>query len=323
MKKTILKIMISLLVFALAMNVYASGTQETKATYPSRTITLIVPWSAGGGTDAIARALVKNAQNYLGVPVVVENKPGGQGAVGLADVMRAPPDGYTIAILPVELGFLKAQGLYPFDFTNFTRIMNLNTDAAALAVKADAKWNTLEGFLNDAKQRPGKISIGHSGTGLLWHLAALTLADRTGTSYAYVPFNGAGDAIAAILGNNLDAMTFSGAEVSAQVKAGNMKILAILGDKRMPIFPDIPTAQELGYNINLNTFRGLGGPAGLPADRVTILHDAFKKMTSDPDFISVMDNLGLGIDYRNTAAYVKLTEDTAHDLSTVLKSLKN
>lgn len=323
MKKTILKAVLSILFVALAMNVYAGGKKEAAEKYPSRTITVIVPWSAGGGTDAIARALVKNAQNYLGVPVVVENKPGGQGAVGLAEVMRATPDGYTLAILPVELGFLRGQGIYPFDFSNFTRIMNLNTDAAALAVNANAPWNTFEEFLADAKSRPGKISVGHSGTGLLWHLAALSLADKTGTSYAYVPFDGAGDATAAILGGNLDAMTFSGAEVSAQVKAGNMKILAILGDQRMPMFPDIKTAKEMGYDININTFRGLGGPANIPADRIAVLADAFEKMTRDPDFISVMDNLGLGIDYRNTADYMKLTEDTARDLGSVLKYLEN
>jgi tripartite-type tricarboxylate transporter receptor subunit TctC len=113
----------------------------------------------------------------------------------------------------------------------------------------------------------------------------------------------------------------SGVEVSAQVKGGEMKVLAILGDKRLGIFPDVPTAKELGINVNINTFRGLGGPARIPNDRVKILHDGFKKMMDDPAFTGVMNKMGLGIDYRNTKDYIKLTNDTAKSLTPVLKDL--
>jgi tripartite-type tricarboxylate transporter receptor subunit TctC len=316
------KIIVLLMVLAMAAPmVFAQGATESSETFPSKPIKLIVPWSAGGGTDAIARALAKSGEKHLGVPVVVENKPGGTGAVGLGETVKADPDGYTLAILPVELSFLKDQGIYPFDFSNFTRIMNLNTDPAALTVKADAPWDTLEEFVEYARKNPGAIKIGHSGTGMLWHLAAATLALNTGTEYIYVPFNGAADAIASVLGENIDAVTVSGAEVSAQVRAGEMKILAVFGEKRMDIFPDTPTAREQGYDIVVNTFRGLGGPAGIPEDRVAILHEGFKKMMEEPDFVKVISNMGLGIDYRNTADYYKLTEETAKTLAPVLESL--
>jgi tripartite-type tricarboxylate transporter receptor subunit TctC len=316
------KIIVLLMVLAMAAPmVFAQGATESSETFPSKPIKLIVPWSAGGGTDAIARALAKSGEKHLGVPVVVENKPGGTGAVGLGETVKADPDGYTLAILPVELSFLKDQGIYPFDFSNFTRIMNLNTDPAALTVKADAPWDTLEEFVEYARKTPGAIKIGHSGTGMLWHLAAATLALNTGTEYIYVPFNGAADAIASVLGENIDAVTVSGAEVSAQVRAGEMKILAVFGEKRMDIFPDTPTAREQGYDIVVNTFRGLGGPAGIPEDRVAILHEGFKKMMEEPDFVKVISNMGLGIDYRNTADYYKLTEETAKTLAPVLESL--
>jgi tripartite-type tricarboxylate transporter receptor subunit TctC len=190
-----------------------------------------------------------------------------------------------------------------------------------LTVKADAPWDTLEEFVEYARKNPGAIKIGHSGTGMLWHLAAATLALNTGTEYIYVPFNGAADAIASVLGENIDAVTVSGAEVSAQVRAGEMKILAVFGEKRMDIFPDTPTAREQGYDIVVNTFRGLGGPAGIPEDRVAILHEGFKKMMEEPDFVKVISNMGLGIDYRNTADYYKLTEETAKTLAPVLESL--
>lgn len=301
--------------------VFAQGASESSEVFPNKPIKLIVPWSAGGGTDAIARALARSGEKHLGVPVVVENKPGGTGAMGLGETVKASPDGYTLAILPVELSFLKDQGIYPFDFSNFTRIMNLNTDPSALTVKADAPWNNLKEFVDYAKRNPGSIKIGHSGTGMLWHLAAATLALATGTDYTYVPFNGAADAIASVLGQNIDAVTVSGAEVSAQVRAGEMKILAVFGEKRLDIFPDIPTARDQGIDVVVNTFRGLGGPAGIPEDRVAILHEGFKKMMEEPEFVNVISNMGLGIDYRNTEDYYKLTEDTARTLAPVLESL--
>ncbi len=316
------KLIVLSLMLAMAFPmVFSQGATEAADEFPTKPITLIVPWSAGGGTDAIARALAKSGEKHLGVPVVVENKPGGTGAMGLGETVKAEPDGYTLAVLPVELSFLKDSGIYPFDFSNFTRIMNLNTDPSALTVKADAPWNTLQEFVDNAEANPGAIKIGHSGTGMLWHLAAASLALATDTEYTYVPFNGAADAIASVLGKNIDAVTVSGAEVSAQVRAGEMKILAVFGENRMPIFPDVPTAREQGIDVVTNTFRGLGGPAGIPEDRVAILHKGFKAMMEEPEFIKVISNMGLGIDYRSTEDYYKLTDDTAARLAPVLESL--
>lgn len=316
------KIIVLLVTLAMVTTlVFAQGAAESAEKFPNKPIKLIVPWSAGGGTDAIARALAKSGEKHLGVPVVVENKPGGTGAIGLGETIKAKADGYTLAIIPVELSFLKDQGIYPFDFSDFTRIMNLNTDPAALTVKADAPWNNLKDFVEYAKANPGKIKIGHSGTGMLWHLAAASLSLATDTKYTYVPFDGAAGAIASVLGKNIDAVTVSGAEVSAQVRAGEMKILAVFGDSRMAIFPDVPTAQEQGYDVVVRTFRGLGGPVGIPEDRVAILQEGFKKMMEEPDFVKIISNMGLGIDYRNTEDYYKLTDATAKRLEPVLKSL--
>jgi tripartite-type tricarboxylate transporter receptor subunit TctC len=314
-------IVLLVVLMTLTSLVFAQGAKESAEKFPTQTIKLIVPWSAGGGTDAIARALAKSGEKHLGVPVIVENKPGGTGALGLGETIKAAADGYTLAILPVELSFLKDQGIYPFDFSNFTRIMNLNTDPSALTVKADAPWNTLAEFVAYAKANPGKIKIGHSGTGMLWHLAAASLSLNSNTQYVYVPFNGAADAIASVLGKNIDAVTVSGAEVSAQVRAGEMKILAVFGERRMDIFPNVPTAKEQGFDVVVNTFRGLGGPVGIPEDRVKILHDGFKAMMEEPEFIELISKMGLGIDYRSTADYYKLTDATAAALAPVLQSL--
>jgi len=317
MKKIAVVLLVCLMAPAI---VFAGGAgDKDSGEFPSRPIRLIVPWSAGGGTDAIARALAQTGEKHLGVPVIVENKPGGIGAVGLSETVTASPDGYTLAILPVELGFAKQMRTYPFDFSNFTRIMNLNTDPAALAVRADAPWNTLQEFVNYARANPERINVAHSGTGNIWHLAGLALAVEAGVQFTYVPFDGAGDAIAAILGGHVQAMTFSGAEVSAQVRAGSMKILAVFNDQRMDIFPNVPTAKEQGFNVVISTFRGLGGPAGIPANRVQILHDAFKAMMQEEVFVGIMSNMGLGTDYRNSQEYQKLTDDTARILSPLVR----
>ncbi len=311
-----MKRFIAILCLALA----AAAMPAAAGEFPARSIKLIVPWSAGGGTDAIARALAQNGNKYLGVNVTVENRPGGSGAVGLGETLQARADGYTLAILPVELGFMRRTGIYPFSFDNFTMIMNLNTDPAALTVKKGRFANVQE-FIDYAKANPKKLKVGHSGTGLLWHLAAAVFAKAAGIELTYVPFDGAAPAQAALIGEQIDAVTVSGAEVSAQVKAGELSMLACMGEKRLPIFPDIPTLKELGIDVNVNTFRGLGGPAGIPADRVAILSDGFKKMMEDPSFIELMNKMGLGIDYRGPEAYKKLAEDTSAALAPVIESL--
>ena len=315
MKKGIAVLCVVLMAFS---SLWAGGKTEEK--FPSKTIKLIVPWAAGGGTDTIARALARTGEKYLGVQVIVENKPGGSGAVGLGEVLQAPADGYTLAILPVELGFLDKTGVYPFSFKNFTMIMNLNTDPAALTVKTGT-FKSVQEFIAYGKANPGKLKVGHSGTGLLWHLAAATFARETGLELVYVPFDGAAPAIAALLGGQIDAVTVSGAEVSAQVRAGDLTMLACMGDKRLAIFPNIPTLKELGINVNINTFRGLGGPAGIPEERVKILHDGFKKMMEDTEFVNTLNKMGLGIDYRNTEDYKKLAIETANTLAPVIESL--
>lgn len=310
--------------------------------FPSRAITLIVPWSAGGGSDAIARmtaasgqgvryppgcgadaiarALARSAEQHLGVPIVVQNRPGEAGTAGLGVTAAAAPDGYTLTILPLELGLSRYMEVYPFDFSDFTMIMNLNTDPAVVAVRADAPWNTLQEFVAAARANPGELNIAHAGRGRVWHLAGLALAAEAGVEFSYVPFIGAGDAIAAIRSGRVQAMTFSGAEVSAEVRAGTMRVLGILDYERTPIFPEIPTAIEQGLDVVVRTVRGLGGPAGIPAYRVQILHEGFRAMMQEPVFITTMETMGIGIDYRNLQEYEALTiTETTRILSSLVR----
>lgn len=290
------------------------------ANFPTKPITLIVPWAPGGGTDAVARGLANPAGEYLGVQITVKNLPGGSGAVGLAEGMRAKADGYTVTMLPVELAFMGDLGIYPFGLEAFEPVILVNSDPAGLTVRADARWSNAKEFIQYAKENPGKVKIGHSGTGLLWHLAAVALEQKTGAKFTLIPYDGAAPAIKALLGGELDAVTVSVPEVSAQVQAGNLKLLGVMDDTRFYMYPNVPTLKEQGINVSVVTFRGIGVPKGTPRDIVNKLHDAFKYALETNEYKDLMKKLGYGIAYKNTDDYSKFFYETADQLRGVLKA---
>lgn len=303
----------------------AATEAATQAEAPAVTfdhdITMIVPWAAGGGTDTVARKLVENSEKYLGVKINVENITGGSGAVGLAELLTAAPDGYTLAVLPVELSFLKEQGVYTFDFNDFTQICNINTDPAALTVSASSDFQSVADLVEYAQANPGALKVGHSGTGFLWHLAGGLFANAAGIDITYVPYDGSATGNAALLGGEIDAVTFSGAEEVALEASGDLRVLATFSDERMSVFEGVPTLKEEGYDVVLSTFRGIGGPAGMDPEVVAVLSEAFGKMSEEPSFIEAMDGLGLGIQYLDTEEYKALCDATAADMKSVCELL--
>lgn len=306
---------------ASASNPGSQSEPSTAVTF-DHDITMIVPWSAGGGTDNVARKLVENAEKYLGVKINVENITGGSGAVGLAQLMSSEPDGYTLALLPVELSFLKEQGVYTFDFSDFTQICNINSDPAALAVSASSDFQSVADVVEYAKNNPGGLKVGHSGTGFLWHLAGGLFADAAGIEVTYVPYDGSSTGNAALMGGDIDAVTFSGAEEVALEASGDIRVLATFSDEPMNIFStEVPTMKEAGYDITLSTFRGIGGPAGMDPAVVAALDEAFGKMAEEPSFVEAMANMGLGIAYLPTAEYQQLCDATAADMKSVCELL--
>ncbi|MGO2187655.1 MAG: tripartite tricarboxylate transporter substrate binding protein [Microbacterium gubbeenense] len=290
------------------------GGSSGAADFPNGPIELVVAWSAGGGTDVMARAFAQSAEDHLGVPVNVVNKPGSSGAVGWGEIAHSTePDGQTLTIVSPEIGFMEEQGLYDFGLDDFTLITLINQDPAALAVKADAPWDTLEEFLEDARSNPGDISIGNSGPGLAWDLATTAIEMESDTEFTHVPYDGAATAVQAVLGGTLDAMTFSIGEVSAQVEAGEMKVLALAQEDRLDALPDVPTFIEEGYDVDTGTFRGIAGPAGMDPEVVEILNDAFVDMAEEDVFVDVMESNSFGIRVMPTDEFQPFFED-ARDL---------
>ena len=306
MKRIIVATLICLLVVQAA--VFAGGRGEG-AQYPTRNITMICPWAAGGGTDAILRALSAAAERQIGRTIVVENRTGGAGAIGHAAIKNARPDGYTMGMITFELNSLPQQGLIDFTFEDFEPLILVNADAAALTVHVNAPYNTVREFVEYARRNPGTISIGNSAPGSVWHIGAGLLAAETNIDVRHIPFEGAAPAVTALAGGHIQAVSVSLAEVRGQVEAGNVKVLGVMDTQRSPMFPTVPTFQEQGFDIVYGTWRGLALPRGVdPAIRDTLVR-AFSAAMEDPDFVTTARNMNLNLQFLGPADFRNFLRD--------------
>ncbi|MDR0539967.1 MAG: tripartite tricarboxylate transporter substrate binding protein [Spirochaetaceae bacterium] len=322
MKKRILYVTVGALLAVSALVNAACAKKDgngKKANYPEKGITMICPWSAGGGTDAILRAFSYAAEKQLGVTITVENKTGGAGAIGHAAIKNAKPDGYTVGMITFELNSLPPQGLIDFTYADYDPLIRVNSDAATLTVKADAPYNTIKEFVDYCKKNPNSVSIGNSAPGSVWHIGAGLLANKTGIQVKHVSFEGGGPAVTALAGGHIQAVTVSLAEVKSQLDAGNVKCLGIMDSKRSELYPAIPTFTEEGYPIVYSTWRGLGLPKGVNPEIRAILVDAFTKAIEDPDFVEKARNMNLQIAYLPPAEFEVFLKENFDAVSKTLK----
>lgn len=289
------------------------------ADFPQKPVTLIVPYAAGGGTDLTARALAQAAEEHLGQPIVVVNRTGGGGAIGLTEGAHAKPDGYTVTFLVAELTTLPHLGLLPVTYEDFIPIAQTNRDPAAITVRADAPWQSVREFLDDAHAHPGEVKMGNAGTGSVWHLAAAMLEKEAGVKFTHIPYEGAGPAISALLSGFVDAVPVSPAEVKSYVEQGKLRTLAIIGDGEAAALPGVPTlAEETGLHVEFaGTWRGLAVPKGTPGPVRDSLTKAFIEGTREPEFIGEMSSMGLGLLVRDGKAFSRHLKKS-HDLYAAL-----
>jgi len=274
-----------------------------QAKFPDHQIELVVPYQPGGGTDGLARAFADASRKYIDQPIVVINKPGAGGAIGWNEVINAKPDGYKLAVLTVELLTLPHLGLAKFKYDDFQPIAQLNSDPAAITVKADAPWNSIEEFIAAAKKDPGSVRVGNSGNGSIWHLAAAALEDKTGTKFNHIPYQGAAPAVLSLLGGHIEAVAVSPAEVSTHVQGGKLKVLMVMADKRIKGFEKVPTAKERGIDLSIGTWRGLGAPKNTPPEVMARLREITAKTANEPSLREVMDKQNLGFVYTDGAVF--------------------
>lgn len=305
------KLLVLLVLLSLVLgSAFAQGTAEATAdSYPSGPVSVIVPYSAGGGTDLVARALVDAAKASFPKNIAVENRTGGGGAVGMSYGANAKADGSVITMITVELVTLPhtgtGAGLY---YDQFKPIMMVNSAYSAITVQKDSPYNTLNEFLAAAKTKT--MRVGNSGVGAIWHLAAAGLAKTAQVTFNHIPFDGAAPAITSLLGGHIDAVTVSYAEVASQVDAGNLKVLAVLAPERIAATPDIPTAKELGYDVAIGTWRGLGVPKATPQPIADKIEKIFTEASKSDAFVNFMNSSNNIIDVMDSTSYgAKLAKD--------------
>jgi len=287
------KLEIILVVFVLLLTL--SYVSVFAANWPSKSINVIVAWSPGGGTDRLARAVAPLLEEKLGVPIVVLNRPGGTGVVGHTALAQAKPDGYTIGIITPQLVTGPILKLTELSYHDVLPIALLNSDPAAVTVNSEAEWDTLNDFLDYAKNHPNEVRIGNSGPGGTWHMVAVSLGQITEAEFIHVPFDGAAPAITALLGNHIEAVTVSAVEAAPQIEGGLLKMLAVTSAERFDKFPDVPTAIEQGVNIDMGTWRGIAAPKGTPKEILEKLETAMEEILKSPKFVEFMNKEGIGI----------------------------
>lgn len=312
-------------VLALALSVVMAGmsltgcSSKAKSEYPSEDIKLIVPFGAGGGTDALARKMAEIVEKQSGVSVIVENKTGGSGAVGMAEGTVAKPDGYTVTMTTVESVLLPLAGLANFKTDDFKAITRVNFDAAALIVRSDNAANTVEEFVDNAKGAAEPVNINVSAFPTTYWLCGAMMKDVTGVDFNLVEEpDGASAEIQNLLGGHVDSIICTVAEVAQYVESGDFKVLAVASDDRNEAFPDVPTFKENGLDISVGTWRGFMVPKATDDAIVAKLNELFTNAYQSDDFQEFLSTMNFGDGYLNTADFGKLVQDQTEQYGPVI-----
>lgn len=279
--------------------------------FPSKPITLICPWPAGGSTDRHLRTLAEIAGRDLGQTIVVENRPGGGGTSGPgAMALTARPDGYTIAQYPMGMLRLPHMQKMQWDpLKDFSFILGVSGYTFGLTVRADSPYKTFNEYIEAARRAPGAINYGSTGIGTSPHLLMEELAANAKVQLTHVPFKGNADLQSALLGGHVMAQS-DASGWDKFVDSGQMRLLVTFGEKRTKRWPTVPTAQELGYGVVSTSPYGIVGPKGMDPAVVKTLHDAFKKAIEDPKHVELLDQLNQDAWYRSGDDYQKWAQAT-------------
>ncbi len=281
-----MKKILAVLLALVAMAAMLSGCGGKKADYPAGgDISVIIPKAPGGGTDVSARGLLQFMQKELpGSKFVPVNRPDGGGVTGMVETANAKPDGYTLGMVTVELAMFPHQGKCKNTYQDYAGICAPIAAPAALIVPGEAPYNSLDEFVAYAKENPGKVQMGNSGIGAIWHIAALSFEEEFGVKFKHVPYpKGTADIAAALAGKHIDATLSDPSVFKSQVEAGNLKILAVMADSRSEIYPSVPTFRELGHNMAIRAWAALVAPKNTPREKLDVLRAAAKKVCSSKE----------------------------------------
>ncbi len=267
------------------------GTASESGTYPNEDLTLIVPYQAGGASDLSARTLAAQMEEELGQSIIVENRTGGAGSVGLEYLAGRPADGYSIGYLPVETVMLEHQG-YDLDPQAYDLLGQMVSVPATIAVPADSPHQTLADLIAAAEENEGEITVSNSGAGSIWEAATTALGKAAGVTFKPVPFDGGAPAVTAAIGGQVDAVVAGISETSVPHADGRLRVLAVLDDETSESLPGVPTAAEEGIDVTIGGWGALGAPAGLPGDVKEKLTSAVEAAVESEEFQEVINKSG-------------------------------
>ena len=295
------------------------------AAWPERPITLIVPWAAGGGTDATARIVGALLEKELGQPVNVVNRAGGNGVVGHQAISGARADGYTIGMLTVEISMMHHQGLTTLTPKNYTPLALMNVDPAAVTVSATSPYKTMADLMKDIQANPGKLKASGTGQGGIWHLAlAGMLKDMKleTSAVAWVPSNGAAPAMLELAAGGIGIVTAALPEARSLIDAGRARPLAVMSATPAALYPDVPTLKSVtGSDWTMGVWRGIAGPKGLPADVQKKMETVLKKINESKEYRDFMAGRGFGVAYADAAGFGQFMDKGDADMGKVLSGL--
>jgi tripartite-type tricarboxylate transporter receptor subunit TctC len=292
----------NLLIIMLAFILAGTTGGNAFAEYPDKPIKLLVPWGAGGGTDAIMRVIAHFSGEELGQPMVVVNVPGVGGTLGSRQGKDAKPDGYTLTATHESVISSKLVGVVEFGYEAFIPIANLTLTPGMVAARADAPWNDMKEMIADAKSRPGAIKFGAT-LGSTSHFFPLEIADKAQVEFNIVGYEGTAKRQAALLGGFIDLGESNPAAGKKYFEAKKLKPLGIATDNRHPLLPDVPTLKEQGFDVLLGVNRGVCAPLNTPDAIIAKLSQAMAAVAQNPEFIKKIDELGSDVAYRDAAAY--------------------
>ncbi|MFP5405960.1 MAG: tripartite tricarboxylate transporter substrate binding protein [Gammaproteobacteria bacterium] len=294
--------------------------------YPARPVTMVVPFPPGGVADTVGRPVAEALARALGQPVVVENRAGAGGGIGMAHVAKAAPDGYTvlmalssITILPEADKVLQRSPLYQLD--QLVPVARFTADPVVLAVRGDSPWRTYAEFISFAREKPGALTFGSSGNFGTMHVPMEMLEQATDTDMVHVPYTGAGPAIVGLLSGQVDALATGPATVVQQVKAGKLRVLAHWGKGRLAALPEVPSLHELGVDVGFSQWAGLFVPAGTPEPVIATLRDASRTAAADERVIQTIGTAGTPIQYLDAPEFSSFVQKESAVMKKVVQRI--
>jgi tripartite-type tricarboxylate transporter receptor subunit TctC len=311
---------------ASGLSLAASSAAFAQSPYPSHSISMIVPFPPGGLADTVARPVAEAMSRELGQSVVVENRGGAGGGIGMGYVAKAAPDGYTVLMALSSLTVLPEAdvivGRTPlYAIRSLRPVARFTADPTVLAVRADAPWKTVKDFVEYAKAHPGKINYGSSGNYGTMHVPMEILAQQAGIKLTHIPYTGAGPAVVALLGGQVDALSTGPATVLQHVKAGKIRVLAHWGTAKLQTLPEVPSLRDSGFDAEYAQWSGLFVPAATPEAVVQRLRAAAHAAANDTKVKEVILGAGSPILYQDTPDFEKYVQADARKMAEVVKKI--